>query len=219
LIKGKTLVFIRITLGVLLVTFAFYFLYLPQNLVIGGVTGIATIVNKVFANFPTSIMIYILNAFLLIIGWLVIGKDFLLKTVYASILLPTIILILEITNIDFNFLFKIDSMYLKITDNPMSHTSQVLISVLLGGIMTGIGLGLCFKNNASTGGMDVIQKIIVKYFKFSYLKAIYITDGFVILVSFLVFGFEMTFYSLIAIFIVGIIIDRMNDTKGNIEGG
>lgn len=195
-------------------TFAFYFLYLPQNLVIGGVTGIATIVNKVFANFPTSIMIYILNGLLLIVGWLVIGKDFLLKTVYASILLPTIILILEITNVDFNFIFKIDTIYLKVSEYPMSHTSQVLISVLLGGIATGIGLGLCFKNNASTGGMDVVQKIIVKYFNFSYLKAIYITDGIVILVSFLVFGFEMTFYSLIAIFIVGLIIDKMNDTKG-----
>ena len=65
--------------------------------------------------------------------------------------------------------------------------------------MTAFGLGICFRNNATTGGMDVVQKIIAKYFHFPYSKTVYITDGIVVLFSFFVFGIECTMYGIICI--------------------
>jgi uncharacterized membrane-anchored protein YitT (DUF2179 family) len=198
--------YLDITIGVLLIVFAYYFLYLPQDLVIGGVTGIAIIFNELFANvgFIPSLFVFVLNGILLIVGFLVLGKDFFYKTIYGSLLLPTSIFLLELSNINPMILFEIDSIYF---DSNMSEISQIILSILLGSLLTGIGLGLCFRNNASTGGMDVIQKIIVKFTHFSYAKTVYITDGIIIIISLLVFGVEKTMYSLIAIFLVGKIID------------
>lgn len=206
MIKKPVVLYLNITIGVILIAIAYYFLYLPQDLVIGGVTGIAIILNELMdeIGFMPSVFIYILNAILLFVGFLVLGKDFLYKTIYGSILLPTIIFLLELSKINPSILFEIDMMFFNI---EMNEISQILLSVLLGTLLTGTGLGLCFKNNASTGGMDVVQKIIVKFFHFSYSKTVYITDGIIIIISLLVFGVERTMYSLISIFLVGIIID------------
>lgn len=209
MIKKPIVVYGSITIGVILIALAYYFLYLPQNLVIGGVTGIAIILKNIFINqgFQSSIFIYILNGILLIVGWLVLGRDFLFKTIYGSILLPTVILLLEISNINPGILFTFDNEILGITNEIMSPISQTIIAVLLGSLFTGCGLGLCFRNNASTGGMDVIQKIIVKIFHFPFSKTVYITDGLIILLSIFVLGIERGIYSLISIVLTGIVID------------
>ena len=179
-------------------------MFLPHNLVTGGVTGIAIILKDLFEEgFMSSVFIYISNAILLVIGFLVFGKEFLFKTLYGSILLPTIILVFEIMNINPASLFEIEMKYFGV----MHQISEMIFSVVLGSFLTGVGLGLCFRNNASTGGMDVIQKMIVKFFHFPFSKTIYISDGIVIIISLVVFGIEQTMYSLFAIFIIGLFID------------
>ena len=202
----KPVVYLNITIGVMLIAIAYYFLYSPQSLVIGGVTGIAIILNELLVDvgFIPSLFILILNGILLIFGFLVLGKDFLYKTIYGSILLPVLIFLLEKSQINSSILFEIDETVFNL---GMNEVSQVILAIILGSLLTGIGLGLCFKNNSSTGGMDVIQKIIVKFFHFSFSKTVYITDGIIIIISLMVFGIERTMYSLIAIFLVGIIID------------
>lgn len=175
-------------------------------MVTGGVTGLAIVFKNVFGErFLSAVFIYILNAILLVLGFFVFGKEFLVKTLYGSVLLPTVILILELTNINPALLFEIESKHF----DSMNLVSQLILSVVFGGLLTGVGLGMCFKNNASTGGMDVIQKIIVKFFHFPFSKTVYITDGIIIILSLIVFGIEKTMYSLFAIFLIGLFIDMV----------
>ena len=94
--KRKIKTFIGITIGVLLISIAYYFFLEPVNLVTGGVTGLM-ILFKPILPFEPSVLMYILNISLLIIGLFTLGKDFFLKTCYASVLSPTIILIFEKT--------------------------------------------------------------------------------------------------------------------------
>ncbi len=207
MIKSKV-VFFNIILGSLLVAIAYYFLFLPQNIVVGGVTGIAIIFNKIFGEvfISSSMFILVLNIIFLIIGLFVLGRQFFFKTLLGSIFLPIFIAVFELLNLSPNLIFEIDQK-LKITSLPMNPTSQVILALLLGSILTGIGLGLCFKVNASTGGMDVIQKIMSKVFYTPFSKMVYITDGIVVIGAIFVFGIERTMYSLIAIYLMGIFID------------
>ena len=94
--KKKLWTFLWITIGVLLISVAYYFFLEPSKLVTGGVTGLMIMLEP-FLPFPPSILMYILNISLLLIGLFLLGKDFFFKTCYASVLSPTFILILEKT--------------------------------------------------------------------------------------------------------------------------
>ena len=204
-IKKHIKTYFYITLGVTLIALAYYFFFLPENLVTGGVTGIAIICNKAFGeSFSPSLLIYALNAILLIVGLLLLGRDFFLKTIYGSLLLPTITGLLELFNVNSAILFTIDNVFFS-TD--FSELSKVILSVIFGSIITAIGLGICFKNNATTGGMDVVQKVIAKYLHFPYSKTIYVTDGIVVIFALCVFGVERTLYGVICIFLIGVVLD------------
>jgi uncharacterized membrane-anchored protein YitT (DUF2179 family) len=195
---------LNITIGVIFIALSYYFLFLPHNLVTGGVTGIAIILKELFGEaFMSSIFIYISNLILLVFGFIVFGKEFLFKTIYGSLLLPTIVLLFELLNINPNSLFEIEMKYF----SEMNPISEIILSVVFGSLLTGFGLGLCFRNNSSTGGMDILQKIIVKFFHFPFSKTIYITDGIIIAISLFVFGIEQTMYSLFAIYLIGIFLD------------
>ena len=205
-------VYFNITIGVLLIALAFYFLFLPQNIVIGGVTGLTVILNTISNSemFSSGLSILILNILFLIIGLFFLGKDFFVKTLYGSILLPLVISLFEILKLPSNFLFTLDQEVLGITTLEMNPISQIILSVLLGSILTGIGLGLCFRVNATTGGMDIVQKIIAKYFHFPYSKTVYFTDGIVVLFAPIVFGLELSIYNLISIYLIGIFVDLVH---------
>ena len=183
-------VYINITIGVLLIALAYYFLFLPQNIVVGGVTGITIILNKLFNSemFSSGLSIFVLNILFLIIGLFFLGKEFFIKTLYGSILLPLVISLFEFLKLPFDFLFTLDQEIFGVTTAEMNPISQIILSVLLGSILTGIGLGLCFRINATTGGMDIVQKIIAKYFHFPYSKTVYFTDGIVVFVDLIHMG-------------------------------
>jgi uncharacterized membrane-anchored protein YitT (DUF2179 family) len=129
---------------------------------------------------------------------------------YGSILLPLVIGIFEVAKIPSDFLFTLDREILNITTNDMNPISQIIFSVILGSILTGVGLGLCFRVNATTGGMDIVQKIFAKYLHIPYSKTVYITDGIVVVVALIVFGVEMSMYNLISIYLIGIFIDLVH---------
>lgn len=86
--KKKLWTFLWITIGVLLISVAYYFFLEPSKLVTGGVTGLMIMLEP-FLPFPPSILMYILNISLLLIGLFLLGKDFFFKTCYASVLSPT----------------------------------------------------------------------------------------------------------------------------------
>jgi len=203
--KRKNLVksIIYITLGLILVELGFYFFLLPSQLVTGGVMGISVIINSLIPAIKTSYVIFGLNIIFLILSLILLGKQFFFRTIYLSLLSPLIVFLLDTV-------FKIPS------DLIISHLSEskLLICATVGGIMVGLGIGFALRHNASTGGIDILQKIISKFTKISFSKAMYLTDGLVILggLFFYINGgsFDALFPAILSMIISGIIIDRVS---------
>lgn len=211
--KRNLKVYLNITLGVLCVAVAYYFLFLPQNIMIGGVTGLSVIFHGIFGDgYETysSLVILALNVLFLLIGLIFFGKEFFIKTLYGTLLLPGIVAIFELLPVEPNVLFTLDYEVFKLTSTEMNPMSQMILAVLLGSILTGVGLGLCFRVNATTGGMDILQKILAKLFHIPYSKTVYFTDGVLVVLALFVFGLEMLMYNLISIIIIGYFIDLVH---------
>lgn len=192
---------LQISLGVFFVSVAFYYLFLPANLVTGGVTGLSIIFKDWFSvnDAIMSVFIFIMNGLLLIFGGLILGKEFFFKTIYGTLLLPLLTLLFSLLPIDNNIFLESIS-----NDNY-----QIIIVSTLGGVLTGIGLGLVFKNNATTGGTDVIQKILYEKLKVPYSAAIYLTDGVIIALGLYFFGVDSTYFAIIALVISGTVVDKV----------
>ncbi|HOI85450.1 MAG TPA: YitT family protein [Acholeplasmataceae bacterium] len=191
--KAKWREIIEITAGVVLLSAGFYFFLLPLNMVIGGVMGISVIIQEII---PVSIFMYIANIILLLIGWLVLGKVFFMKTALATILSPTIIWVLEHT-VPSDFFMR------HMTESPL------LIGASFGGLFLGVGLGIVIRNNATTGGMDVIQNIMHKYLHIPFSTAMYITDGIIIGIA-MIINFQLGLYAVGSMIISGVLIDRLS---------
>lgn len=191
--------YIWIFIGVLLLDIGYYFFYLPTNLVTGGTMGISIIVKN-YLPFSTSIFLYIVDGLLLIIGLIFLGKEFFIKTVYATILSPTIIFVFEHT-LDSNFFFK-DGMQ-----------SSYFVSAFVGGLLSAIGLGICFRNKGTTGGLDVVQKMLNKYLHIPYSLSMYVTDIVIVLLGgfFITEGktydIEMVVFGCLTVVGVGYVVD------------
>jgi uncharacterized membrane-anchored protein YitT (DUF2179 family) len=191
--KAKWREIIEITAGVVLLSAGFYFFLLPINLVIGGVMGISVIIQDII---PVSLLMYIANTILLMIGWMVLGKIFFMKTALATLLSPTVIWILEKT-VPSNFFMR------HMTESPL------LIGAIFGGLFLGVGLGIVIRNNATTGGMDVVQHIMHKYLNIPFSTAMYITDGIIIGIA-MIINFQLGLYAVGAMIISGILVDRLS---------
>lgn len=199
--KRKIKTFIGITIGVLLISIAYYFFLEPVNLVTGGVTGLM-ILFKPILPFEPSVLMYILNISLLIIGLFTLGKDFFLKTCYASVLSPTIILIFEKT-LSSDLILK-----------GVNESNWYFISAIVSCVLMAVGLGICFRLNATTGGMDVVQKMMTKYLHIPYSKTMYLTDMVIIFVSgfFIkstnsIYGIEGVVFGILVVYGIGFIVD------------
>ncbi|MFA7376749.1 MAG: YitT family protein [Acholeplasmataceae bacterium] len=194
--RNLVIEYFQITLGVILMTLGFYYFLLPMNLVIGGVMGLAVIFQK-FIN--PSYFMYIVNIGLLVIGLWLLGKSFFVKTIFGTIASPTIVLILDLLGADQFFII-----------NQFSD-SKMLLASISGSILVGFGLGIVFRNNATTGGMDVLQTILHKKFHYPYNVVFYATDGAVILLGLLYFqNAENFIYGLAAIFITSYVISNVS---------
>lgn len=188
--------FLSIVLGVVLMTLGFYFFLLPEDLVIGGVMGLAVIFQT---HINPTIIIYILNLSLLMLGLIILGKKFFIRTVFGSVASPAILSIIQ--------LFKIEETLImnQVTD------SKLIIAALSGSILVGFGLGIVFRNGGTTGGMDIVQNIFHKKFHFPYQMIFYFTDGLIVVLSFIVFkNVELFIYAVASVFLTSLIVDNVS---------
>ena len=199
--------YIWVTVGVICIAFSYYFLFRPLYLVTGGVTGLSIILDALIKAswFKVSYVIYALNIVLLFVGLFALGKDFFLKTIYGSLLLPTITYILELCKVSPSVLLDLDTKLFGM--EAPSQDVTIILAVLVGGVIMGFGLGVAYKNNGSTGGMDVIQKMMSKYLHVPFSLCVYLTDGIMVVASIFVFGLTKTLFAFITILIVGNVAD------------
>ena len=202
---------LNITLGVIMLAVGYFFFQAPTGLCVGGISGIAVILDstplKDISWYSDSLFIYIADGLLLIAALVFVSKHFFFKTIYASLLFPTVIFLFEVTKMSPTFFL-----------DQLPRSNWYLVSTLAGGSLTAVGIAICLKSGASTGGMDVIQKILQKYFHIPYSKSMYLTDWLVVLVSGFVipniatgtlrgYNIEGVVYGLISVFLVGYICD------------
>ena len=205
-IKKRAIQYLWISFGVLLMDLGFYFFFDQTGIVAGGVTGLSIVLKPLWANstwFTSSIFLYGAEVICLFLGLIFLGKDFFFKTVYAALLSPTIIFIFERVNLDGSYFLK-----------QIEGDNKYIIALICGALLTGFGVGIAIKNNGSTGGMDVIQKIISKYAKIPISQTLIFTDWGVVILSGLrfvdggcMYSIEYVVYGILALMAEGYIID------------
>lgn len=184
--------FMLINLGILIMTVGLYFFLMPSNLAVGGATGLAMILSYLIPSIPMGLILAVINIILFITAFLVLGKEFGGYTVYSSLALSGLIAVFEL------FI-------------PMTQpfTDDLFINLIFGILISGVGMGIVFNQNASTGGTDIIAKIINKYLNLDLGKSLLAADFFITLFAGLVFGARLGMYALLGIVINSLIIDKM----------
>jgi uncharacterized membrane-anchored protein YitT (DUF2179 family) len=171
IIRNELKDYVGITLALVLYAFGFTFFLMPYEIVTGGVAGIAAIVYYA-TSFPNSYTYFLINATLLVVALKILGMKFLMKTIYATLMLSFLLwLMKEVAPVD-----EAGNM-IKILGE-----GQDFMSLLIGCLMTGTALGLTFLYNGSTGGTDIIAASINKYHDFS-LGTILLFADFIIIGS------------------------------------
>lgn len=162
----------------------------PAEISPGGFTGLALIINYLL-KIPTGLTIFILNVPLILISFKKFGKHFILGTAIATVILSIVIDVCE----------KFVSAF----------EGDLILSALFGGILMGVGLGIVLLRGATTGGMDIIGKLINNKFPFvSMGRIILLGDTFVIVLSAIFHkNFSATLYSAVTVFITSVVIDKI----------
>lgn len=189
--RGKIKEYIIITFGIFLVSIAIQYFYLPNNITGGGVTGIALVISNYIPEANLGILMGIMNIFLFVLAFIVIGSNFGGKTIYAAMGLSAM-----------NWFAEEYINTVGIENNPM-------LATIAGSIILGIGLGVVFTQNASTGGTDIIAKILNKFFHIDMGKGMQIVDIIVVIFSAMTFGIEKGIYAALCVLINGIVIDKV----------
>lgn len=191
-IFGNLRDYIIITIGVLMVASGLYFFLMPNNIAAGGVNGLAMVINKFLPGVPVGMLMVVMNIILFVVAFLVIGTDFGARTIYASFTLSGAIWVLE-----------------RIHPNPAPFTNDVLLELFFGIMIQGAGMGLIFNENASTGGTDILAKILHKFTHINIGKGVLLSDFVVTVLAGIAFGFQEGLYSLFSVTINGFVIDKM----------
>ncbi|MDE5750786.1 MAG: YitT family protein, partial [Duncaniella sp.] len=189
--------YVIITLSICLYGFGFSAFILPERVVIGGVTGLGTIVyfltGKTWAIGATQ---YAINLALLAVAWFIVGKQFVLKTIYGATLLSFVVTI-------FPPLFT----------EPLIP-DQSFMNVCIGAIISGIALGLIFTHNGSTGGTDIVAAIVSKKTNVSIGRTMLYVDFCIISSSFFIFHEVATVvYGFMFLFIAAYVVDLIINTN------
>lgn len=185
--------FVMITLGIFLVAFGLEYFHIPNNIAAGGVSGLAIIINNFIPALPVGIIILILNVILFAVAFLTLGGGFGAKTLYASFGLSGIMWIME------TFF------------TPAVLSEDLFINAAVGALIIGTGMAMVFNYGASTGGTDILAKILNKYFHVEIGKSLLAVDFVIGMTGLATFGITAGLYALLCIVANGTLIDRLID--------
>lgn len=181
---------LMVLLGTAIFALGTYYFVTPSNIAPGGVSGIAILVNYAFGA-PVGLVTALINLPLLVIGWRYLGREFILKTL-LSVAAFTVV---------YDYILT-----------PLSlpvYEGERLMASLFGGVLMGIGLGIVFYYAGSTGGVDIITKLLhLKYPHIQLGRAMMLVDMVIVLASAVVFrSIESALYAIICIFVSSQFID------------
>ncbi len=187
--------YIFITLGMAIYALGFCAFILPQKVVIGGVAGLGTIAYFTL-GVPVAVAQYALNLMLLAIAYRVVGKKFVLGTIFGATMISVWVGI-------FQPLFE----GVRITDEPF-------MNIVIGGILAGIGVGVAFTHNGSSGGTDIVAAMVSKHTNVSVGRTMLYTDFFIISSSYFIFHkLDLVVYGFIVLALTSYTADMIINTN------
>ncbi|OCN01896.1 hypothetical protein A7X67_03145 [Clostridium sp. W14A] len=189
--KDSAREFALITLSTLVISAGIYFFKFPNNFTFGGVSGLSVVLGYVTPLSPASVN-FVLNALLVVCGFIFLGRSFGVKTVYASFLLSGTVWVLE----------RLVPMKRPLTDDPML---ELVFAVLL----PAFGSALLFHSGASSGGTDIVAMILKKYTSVDIGRALFFSDLLITLSSFLVFSIKTALFSFLGLLAKSLIVDSV----------
>lgn len=183
--------YMQCLIGIFFVALSFNLFMLPNNIVYGGVSGLSIITKKLFDIEPST-FIFMSSIVLLSLSFIFLGKKNTARTLVGSLLFPILV-----------------KLTLPLVDVIDLKTNDLLLISIFGGVLNGFGAGLIFKAGFTTGGTDILNQIVSKYFKVSIGKAMLMTDGLIVVAGGFVFGPQMVLYAMIVLYIISLMADKV----------
>lgn len=192
--------FMLINFGLLLVSIGICLFKIPNHFATGGVSGLAIIASSLFPKIDVGPMMLIINIVLLIIGYFFLGSDFGSKTVYSSFALSGLVWILQ-----------------KLIPLSRPLTDDMLLELIYSILFPAVGSAIVFNCNASTGGTDIVAKILSKFTNLNIGKTLMLTDFLIAVGAGAVFGIKIGLYSALGLilkaFMIDFVIEGLNISK------
>lgn len=184
-VKSIVTEYLFVIVGAAVIALGFNVFLFPNQVASGGVSGISTILHGLF-GWNAGLVQYAFNIPLFIAGVLILGKKFGIKSFVGTITLPFFVIL---------------------TESWEPWTLNPLLGAIFGGIVVGLGIGLVFKGNASTGGTDLLAQIITKFTGLTLGTSVLLIDGIIAVSAALVFDLEKGLYALIGLYVTTKTID------------
>ncbi len=184
-------------LGTMITGFGIGVFLTPNKIVGGGVSGLSTILYHGF-SIPPGVSFFVINVIFLLIGFKVLGKAFTAKTLFGATLI---------------------SVFVQLFSYFPFYTDNIVLAVIFGGVLYGLGIGLGFAAGASTGGTDILGRLIQHKFKTVPIgKLLLVVDGVIIIISLIIFkNLELTLFGIITLFLssysIDFVIDKLNVSR------
>lgn len=188
--KNSIVNILLILIGNFFIALAIACLIVPNNILTGGVAGIAVALHPIFPNLDQTAFITFLNVALFVLGAITLGKDFIIKTTLSTISFPIFLYTIEY--------FVGNQQY---TDNPM-------LSSIYSGLFVGIGIGLAFRAGASTGGVDILAILGEKYLKIPTHIGCLVIDGVTVILGITMYSVHDAMIGLLSVAVTSFMIDK-----------
>ena len=189
------------TVGMFIAAAAVYYFLVPSKIVVGSISGLSIVISALFENagiaIKVSTVVLIINAFLLVLAWLLIGKEFGVKTCYTALILGPMMDLWE----------KICPSENLIAPGSTSVMGDLWFDLICFVLILSMSQAIMFRINASTGGLDILAKIVNKYFHFDMGLSVTIAGVVICCTAFTVNPFRLVIIGLIGTWINGLIVD------------
>ncbi|MDP2425133.1 MAG: YitT family protein [Candidatus Izemoplasmatales bacterium] len=194
----KVELYLMLTLGVFVMAMGYYFFIIPSGLVTGGATGIAIILTRYFPDIPVSLFSLGLNVIIMTLGFFFLGKKEFVRSAVGSLEFPMFLALFEL-----------------IIKPPQFSINDMILMALYGGGLVGLGFGIVTRYGGSTGGSDIIIRIVKKYTPLSLAQSLYAVEATIVLAGAITFqsgfsnGIIAALYAVLVIFVSGKVADMI----------
>ncbi len=175
--NGRTI--LEVVIGSAVYSLGMNLFYTPAKLLAGGVAGFAQLLNYEF-GLPVSLMVVLINIPMFLLGWKLVNRKFILYSAVGMAIFTGFIQLFSGLHLEF---------------------SSPLTSVMMGGVLTGLGVGLIYRSGASVGGTDIISKILHKYFSVNMATSGLVINAVIVFMSAFIYGIDQAVLTICAMFI------------------